>query len=761
MKLFTTIFFVLMSMNNVWGQEKVSSANNTVIYNGVPWFDDKGHIVNAHGACIVEDDGKYYLFGEYKTDSVNMFIGFSCYSSTDLVNWTFERLALPQQKDGPLGPDRVGERVKVMKSPATGEYVMYMHTDDRKYTDPQVGYATSKTINGEYTFQGPLLYEGEPIRKWDMGTFQDHDGTGYLLMHHGDIYRLSADFRSAADRVVSGIPGSGESPAMFHEGGTYYLLSSGLTSWQRNDNMYHTAPSIEGPWTKQGVFAPEGTLTHNSQCSFVFPVKSGKQTQYMYMGDRWSYPRQGQAATQVWLPLKTKGTTLSIPTYWAAWDVTTFRPVNRQPLGLPVNQQLKSNQKGDFVTIPFNGAALGLVGRSGPDGGYARISIVGKGGDTLQSSLVDFYSKVTHSGLRFVSPAFPEGDYTLHVEVAGEQGVWRNKRGDRFGSTDFWVRIEDVKILSENDSVAAREYLLPSDNKNNPVIHGYYADPEILYAEKTGKYYLYPTSDGFHNWAGYRFKVFSSSNLRDWKDEGVMLDLRRDTRWASNNAWAPCIIEKKTAAGYKYYYYYSAAKNIGVAVADEPTGPFTDLGKPIIPNDTTTRSQEIDPDVMYDPASGKYFLYWGSGYMRVAELNEDMTSIKKETIKVLTPKSTYREGTYVVHRKNKYYFFWSENDTRDENYRVRYAISDSPTGPLMIPESNLILTKDTTKGIYGTGHHSVIRVPDTDEWYMVYHRFRRPNAKGMGWAAGYNREVCIDRMEFSRDGTIKVVVPTL
>ncbi len=731
------------------------------IYNGVPWFNTNGDIVNAHGACIVEDDGKYYLFGEYKTDSVNMFIGFSCYSSTDLVNWTFERLVLPQQKEGPLGPNRVGERVKVMKSPTTGEYVMYMHTDNMQYKDPAVGYATSKAINGEYTFQGPLLYEGKPIRKWDMGTFQDHDGTGYLLVHHGDIYRLSNDFRSAEKKVASGIPGSGESPAMFKKNGIYYLLSSGLTSWERNDNVYHTAPTIEGPWTNQGLFCPEGTLTHNSQCSFVFPVPRDRDTLYMYMGDRWSFPKQGQAATQVWLPLQASGTELRIPEYWEAWDFQTFQPVTKKsPIGLPGNQQLQSNRKGDFVTIPYDGSSIGLIGTSSSDGGYALISIVGKDGDTLRSSLVDFYSKVPHIGLRYVTPKIAPGDYTLHVEVSGEHGVWSDKRRSDYGSTDYWIRIQDVVLLEADDRKAAQEYMLPSDNRNNPVIQGYYADPEILYAEKTGKYYLYPTSDGFHSWNGYRFKVFSSDDLKNWKDEGVMLDLKRDAPWAAANAWAPCIIERKTDQGYRYYYYYSGAKNIGVAVAEYPTGPFTDLGRPLIPRDSI-RGQEIDPDVFHDPVSDKYFLYWGNAYMRVAELNDDMVSIKPETVKVLTPDKTYREGAYVIHRQGKYYFFWSENDTRDENYRVRYAISDSPVGPLTIPDNNLILAKDTTKGIYGTGHHSVIQVPGKDEWYIVYHRFRRPNAKGMGWAAGYNREVCIDRMEFNADGTIRVVEPTL
>ena len=226
-----------------------------IICNGIPWFDDQGRIVNAHGACIVEDAGRYYLFGEYRSDETNSFVGFSCYSSDDLSNWKFERIVLPIQKEGLLGPNRIGERVKVMKCPSTGEYVMYMHTDDTKYCDPCIGYATSKTINGEYIFQGPFKIGNEPIRMWDMGTFQDTDGTGYLLIHEGDIYRLSEDYHSAEKRLVKNMAPGGESPAMFKKKGIYYFLFSNKTSWEKNDNYYFTAPTVSGPWKKGGLLS--------------------------------------------------------------------------------------------------------------------------------------------------------------------------------------------------------------------------------------------------------------------------------------------------------------------------------------------------------------------------------------------------------------------------------------------------------------------------------------------------------------------------
>lgn len=328
---------------------------------------------------------------------------------------------------------------------------------------------------------------------------------------------------------------------------------------------------------------------------------------------------------------------------------------------------------------------------------------------------------------------------------------------------------------SQDFSKGGLEYSYKIDGKNkalyhviasedhNPIVEGFFADPDIFYSEKTNKYYLYPTSDGYHNWEGDYFKVFSSENLLDWTDEGVILDLKKDVAWANNNAWAPCIIEKKINGEYKYFFYYTAEKKIGVAVADNPTGPFVDSGKALIdykPQGINI-GIEIDPDVFTDTKSGKSYLYWGNGYMVGAELNKDMLSIKTETMTLMTPDNTYREGTYVIYRQGTYYYMWSEDDTRSPNYKVRYATSQSPLGKLTIPANNIVIQKDVEQEIFGTGHNSAIQIPGKDEWYLVYHRFTYPKGKEMGRSAGYHREVCIDKLEFNNDGSIIEVKPTL
>lgn len=298
--------------------------------------------------------------------------------------------------------------------------------------------------------------------------------------------------------------------------------------------------------------------------------------------------------------------------------------------------------------------------------------------------------------------------------------------------------------------------------KKNPVLDGFYADPDVMYSNKTKKYYIYPTSDGFDGWGGYYFKTFSSTNLTNWTDEGVILDLKKDVTWADRNAWAPTITEKKVKGDYKYYYYFTAAQKIGVAVSDHPAGPFKDSGKPLVNSkpEGVKGGQEIDPAVFNDPVTGKSYLYWGNGYLAVAELNKDMISLKANTTKVIKTDKTFREGTYVFYRKGTYYFLWSDEDTRSENYRVRYGTSKSALGPIEIKENNLVLQKDPSQGIYGTGHNSVLQIPGKDEWYIVYHRFNYPDGIHMGDAAGYNREVCIDRMYFDEKGNIIPVKPT-
>ena len=307
---------------------------------------------------------------------------------------------------------------------------------------------------------------------------------------------------------------------------------------------------------------------------------------------------------------------------------------------------------------------------------------------------------------------------------------------------------------------------------SNPILPGFHADPEILYSNKTGKYYIYSTTDGKPGWGGYKYYVYSSSDLKEWKNEGVALDAKSDqVSWANGNLWAPAAVEVKQKNGsYKYFLYFSAnpndngRKQMGVAVSDSPTGPFVDLGHPLLAkNHPGCKGQLIDVDVFIDPVSKKPYLYWGNSFMAGAELEPSMTQIKDETVTVMTPKGgslkdyAYREAPYVFYRNGLYYFMWSVDDTGAANYHVAYGTSKSPLGPIEVAKDPIVLIQDPQHEIYGTAHNSVIQKPGTDEWYIVYHRI---NKDYIHHQPGVHREVCIDKMEFNADGTIKRVVPT-
>jgi beta-xylosidase len=280
------------------------------------------------------------------------------------------------------------------------------------------------------------------------------------------------------------------------------------------------------------------------------------------------------------------------------------------------------------------------------------------------------------------------------------------------------------------------------DTLNAPaaVLPGVYADPHIAAFGK--RFYIYPTTDGSEGWMATSFTCWSSKDLVKWRYEKVILDLPKDISWAKHRAWAPAIAYKNG----KYYYYFSADVNIGVAVSDKPTGPFKDaLGKPLVRR-SMLRGQMIDPMVFVDD-DGAAYMYFGQGNCNMVKLADDMISYDTTKVISFKPKG-YNEGSFVFKRNGKYYLMWSEYDTRDPRYSVAYATSDSPLGPFIKANYPVLKGSGIVKG---AGHHSVVKVPGKDEWYIAYHRFKIPGGNG------YNRETCISPMRFDKEGNIMPV----
>jgi beta-xylosidase len=314
---------------------------------------------------------------------------------------------------------------------------------------------------------------------------------------------------------------------------------------------------------------------------------------------------------------------------------------------------------------------------------------------------------------------------------------------------------------------------------SNPIVPGWYADPEIRIFDH--QYWIYPTlsdvsgkPDPQHftpaqqamrtqhmvhpSYAAQTYMdAFSSPDLVHWTKHRHVLDVA-NVEWAAYAVWAPSVIE----VGGKYYLFFGAndiqsdaqVGGIGVAVSDTPGGPFKDaLGHPLIAA-FHNGAQPIDPFVYRDDDGQAYLYYGGWGHCNVVRLSADLTHVEPfpdgSTWKEITPPG-YTEGSFVIKRGGIYYLMWSEGDWTGPHYRVAYATGKSPLGPFT--PKGVILSQDF-RIARGAGHHSVVNVPGTDDWYIVYHR--RP----LGDDDGDHRQLAIDRMIFNADGTIAPVVMT-
>lgn len=284
----------------------------------------------------------------------------------------------------------------------------------------------------------------------------------------------------------------------------------------------------------------------------------------------------------------------------------------------------------------------------------------------------------------------------------------------------------------------------------NPIFEGWYADPEaIIYGNK---YWIFPTFSAPYE-QQVKFDAFSSKDLVNWTKHERIIDTA-EVRWAKKAMWAPGVIEKDGS-----YFFFFAANDvhegeiggIGVARADKPEGPYKDLlGKPLIGN-IVNGAQPIDQYIFKDKDGSHYMYYGGWRHCNVVKLNDDFTGLvplpNGEMYMEVTPKG-YVEGPIMFIRDGKYYFMWSEGGWTGPNYQVAYAISDNPFGPF---ERIGTVLKQDPEVATGAGHHSMINIPGTDEWYIVYHR--RP----LNETSAHNRVTCIDRIEFDENGMIKPV----
>ena len=285
----------------------------------------------------------------------------------------------------------------------------------------------------------------------------------------------------------------------------------------------------------------------------------------------------------------------------------------------------------------------------------------------------------------------------------------------------------------------------------NPIIRDQFtADPTArVFGERI---YLFPSHDILppegqrQNWFCMEdYHVFSSENLVDWTDHGVIVS-QQQVPWGKQNGysmWAPDCVER----GGKYYFYFPNAPQegrgfaVGVAVADRPEGPYKLEPEPI------RGVSGIDPCVLMD-TDGQAYLYWGSMMIRGARLKDNMKELDGEPEEMKGLPEGFKEGPFAFRRGGWYYltFPWVRKEKGTET--LAYAMSHSPLGPW---DFKGIIMEEHANACW-TNHHSLVEYKG--QWYLFYHHNDySPNDDK-------RRSVCIEKIAFNADGSIRPVVPT-
>ena len=281
----------------------------------------------------------------------------------------------------------------------------------------------------------------------------------------------------------------------------------------------------------------------------------------------------------------------------------------------------------------------------------------------------------------------------------------------------------------------------------NPVIPGYFADPTIKKFGDT--YYMYATTDG--SGAGFGpAQVWTSKDFVNWT---LMPMNWPDSHWI----WAPDVIRHTDG---RYYYFYCQPCIIHCGVSETPRGPWKNiLGESeavLVPARFVTNAITLDGQTFVDD-DGSVYLYWGTwGIYKgfgcgAGKMTPDLKGFTETRLIPNTEAVDFFEAPFVLKRNGIYYFMYSSGSCHDHTYRVQYATSDHPLGPYEYKGCILETNEDGT--VHGPGHHSILK--EGDDYYIVYHRHDNPHSN-----RGFHRQLCMDKMEFAADGSIRKVIPT-
>lgn len=327
---------------------------------GQEWPDRKGEHINAHGGGLLFHEGKYYWYGENRpARGFTTEVGVEVYSSSDLMNWEDEGVALAVSDEAGHDIERgcIMERPKVVRNPKTGKFVMLFHLElkGQGYAAARVGFAESDSPVGPFRFirslrpnagKWPVDFSRRDIRKakklkesdykdwwtpeWreaireglllardvpggqmsrDMTVYVDDDGKAYHIYSAEEnltlnIAELTDDYLDYTGRYVRVAPGGqNEAPAIFKRDGVYWMITSGCTGWAPNEARMFKATSLWGPWEQlpSPFVGKDAKKSFHTQGTYIFKVE-GTEDGFVFMADRWN-PRSLKNSRHIWLPI--------------------------------------------------------------------------------------------------------------------------------------------------------------------------------------------------------------------------------------------------------------------------------------------------------------------------------------------------------------------------------------------------------------------------------------------------------------------------
>lgn len=509
------------------------------------WPDRDGVHINAHGGGVFYYDNTYYWFGEFKNaTNNNAEHGISCYSSTDLYNWTNCGIALSVQAGTDIQSGCIMERPKVIYNKKNNKFVMYFHLElkDYGYDAARVGIAVADHVTGPYEFkeslrpnrrQKPVGYisgqdfdnefvtgvaEGQMSR--DMTLFVDDDDKAYYIYASENnatlhISLLSDDYLSQSGKFIRVAPGGyNEAPAIFKREGKYFMITSGCTGWEPNAARLFIADEMLGAWTEypNPCVGTNAELTFRSQSTYIIPI-AGKKNAYIFIADRWM-PNKPSSGQYVWLPLQFENG-LPVLRWLDNWDLNFFD-----------NRNVYESLRNDIAHAEDFLAAV-VVG-SNP-GEYKQ-----KDWNAFSLAIQQAKSVVSTAANSVVADAV----LALSSAASAFQNAKNPKERNTLPDGDYYFKVADRYYLTNGTQIENNQKLRLQSQKIND------ANEQVFTVTKqmNGRYKVVSKLDGRNVNEDICVLNHWDSNASSWRTFNIYYDgsnyaIQNDGKAASNGIW--------------------------------------------------------------------------------------------------------------------------------------------------------------------------------------------------------------------------------